>query len=66
MMDQHALERWQTARQEGAAVDAGYSRREYALTLCVAGGIVTFAQCRFNDPIGTMQRVLAYRARHGY
>jgi hypothetical protein len=58
--------RWQLARSEGAAADAGYSQREYALTLCVAQGIVTFAQCHFDNPQRTMQRVLAYRARHGY
>jgi len=56
------IRRWETAHLEGSATDAGYSTREYALTLSSArrghGAIVTLAACRFDDPDRAIRRVL--------
>lgn len=57
-----SLRRWETARREGASVDAGYSRREYALTLCIGGRIVTLAACRFDRPTTVIGRVMVARS----
>jgi hypothetical protein len=54
-------DRWSTAWREGAAVDAGYSHREYALTVRHGDYLTTLAGCRFSDPWSTIGRVLRLR-----
>jgi hypothetical protein len=72
-MHPDVIARYQVAREQGAAASIAYpgeknarGRTVYTLTMCIAGGIVTFAQCPHGDPFGVMRRVLVYRARHGY
>lgn len=52
------------ARATGSATDAGYSTKDYSLTVRTRGGhLYALAMCRFDQPTETIRRALEIMSR---